>query len=68
MKVYVVMCESRGYYNPVAKVSQQGYKTLEEAQAFCRSRYSMFREIEEVSPYIYKDGNDYTYTIVEVDI
>lgn len=39
MKVYVVLVDD---YSPeghgTSKVSQQGYKTLEEAQSFCRSR------------------------------
>ena len=39
MKVYVVLVDDyspEGHCTP--KVSQQGYKTLEEAQSFCRSR------------------------------
>lgn len=39
MKVYVVLVDD---YSPeghgTSKVSQQGYRTLEEAQSFCRSR------------------------------
>ena len=39
MKVFVVLVDD---YSPGArdtsKVSQQGYKTFEEAQSFCRSR------------------------------
>ena len=39
MKVFVILvdCYEPGDYHG-SKVSQQGYKTFEEAQAFCRSR------------------------------
>lgn len=39
MKVFVVLvsCYEPGIHYG-SKVSQQGYKTLEEAQSFCRSR------------------------------
>lgn len=39
MKVYVVLVNdySPGTYG-TSKVSQQGYRTFEEAQSFCRSR------------------------------
>ena len=38
MKVYAVLVQNFGTGDAVPKVSQTGYKTLEDAQAFCRSR------------------------------
>lgn len=41
MKIHVVLVDD---YSPgvheTSKVSQQGYKTFEEAQSFCRSRFA----------------------------
>lgn len=41
MKIYVVLVDEYiSGVNVTHKVSQQGYKTLEEAQSFCRSRFA----------------------------
>lgn len=62
-KVYIILYQD--LWLKTCKVSQEGYKTLEEAQAFCNSRLGV------------KPKNDYEYytiatqekyTIVEVTV
>lgn len=70
MTVFVVMVEKDGRYDKVAKVSQEGYRTLEAAQDFIRSRVTddiEEQEIYEFNPYVFVIGR-ITYTIVEVSI
>ena len=63
MKVYVVLYQD--LWLKTCKVSQEGYKTLEEAQAFCESRLGTCKK----SDYVYDTGITSTsYTIVEVTI
>ena len=38
MRLYVILVQDYGPRSVLPKVSQQGYRTLEEAQEFCRSR------------------------------
>lgn len=67
MKVYVILVQSREPGNRCgAKVSQQGYKTLEEAQQFCISR-SAESITSRRNGYVFQaDGT--RYEIVEVSI
>lgn len=67
MKIYVVLVEDYSSGNSgTSKVSQQGYKTFEEAQSFCSSRSA-----ESVtscrSGWVYW-ADDTRYEIVEVSI
>jgi hypothetical protein len=47
------------------KVSQEGYKTLREAQAFIRSRSGLVQRLDN---YIYLENYKTMYTIHEVTI
>lgn len=75
MKVYVVLYQD--FWLNTCKVSQEGYKTLSEAQTFCEKRLGM--DVKPSKPAIYVEGigtkfiygNGVTkekYTIVEVTV
>lgn len=70
MRVYVVMCEWIAGTMNEAKVSQEGYKTLEEAQAFIKSRIGAIMKdaLKEINPYEYIVADVMKYTITEVSI
>ena len=55
MNIYLVM------YN--GKVSSEAYRTLEEAQNFCESRYGTFKETD----WRYSDGEN-VYIITDVQV
>lgn len=59
MEIFVVVVYPEA---SLGKVSQEAYKTLEEAQAFIESRSGNPRKRDE---YTYKD-EDYTYYCIEV--
>lgn len=61
--VFVVMAES--LVNGGCKVSQEGYKTLKEAQDFCLSRGT---QVKKLNNYKFRDGHWNLYTIYEVSI
>lgn len=67
MKIYVVLVEdySSEAYN-TSRVSQQGYRTFEEAQSFCRSRFAK-RLTSCRSGWVYW-ADATRYEIVEVSI
>lgn len=63
MKVYIVQVIPEA---SLGKVSQEGYSTLEKAQAFVESRSD---RPQQVSPYLYHRTADFTdYLIYEVNI
>ena len=75
MKVYVVLYQD--LWLNTCKVSQEGYRTLSEAQAFCEKRLGM--DVKPENPAIFVEGtggryiysNGVTkdkYTIVEVAV
>lgn len=72
LKVYVILYQD--LWLNTCKVSQEGYKTLAEAQEFCKDRLGM--HVYPNNPAFYGDdtwtfGNGVTkqkYTIVEVTI
>lgn len=74
-KVYVILYQD--LWLNTCKVSQEGYKTLSEAQAFCEKRLGM--DVKPENPaifvevtggrYIYSNGvTKEKYTIVEVTV
>ena len=75
MKVYVILYQDLCLNS--CKVSQEGYKTLSEAQAFCEKRLGM--DVNPENPAIFVEGtgdkfiysNAFTaekFTIVEVTV
>ena len=63
MKIYVVLYQN--LWLEVCKVSQEGYRTLTEAQAFCLGRV----DIKQRNDYeFYNIATQENYTIVEVSI
>lgn len=73
MKVYVVLYQD-SWLN-TCKVSQEGYKRLQDAQAFCKKQLGALEQptnpalYQQMCGYIY--GNSVTkekYTIVEVTV
>lgn len=62
MKVYVVEVES--LLNGQTKVSQEGYKTLQAAQAFCMGRGDKPKKLNNFR----YASNDTIYRIYEVNI
>ena len=56
MKVYIVQVIPEA---SLGKVSQEGYSTLEKAQAFIESRSD---RPQRVSPYLYRSGSRRTFT------
>ena len=73
MKVYVILYEDLWLNN--CKVSQKGYKTLKEAQQFCRQRVGLDVNPNNPAVTVMGPGEDYVfingvtkqkYTIVEV--
>ena len=63
MKVYVVLYQD--LWLKACKVSQEGYRTLKEAQAFCLGRVG----IKQKNDYeFYTIATQEKYTIVEVTI
>lgn len=62
MKVYVVQVIPEASFG---KVSQEGYTSLEKAQAFIESRSS---KPTQVTPWQYRDEDCTDYTIYEVDV
>lgn len=62
MKVYIVQVIPEA---SLGKVSQEGYSTLEKAQAFIESR---FDQPQRVSPYLYRTADFTDYLIYEVNI
>lgn len=59
MKVYIVQVIPEA---SLGKVSQEGYSTLEKAQAFVESRS------QQISPYLYRTADFTDYLIYEVNI
>lgn len=49
----------------LGKVSQEGYSTLEKAQAFVESRAD---RPQQISPYLYRTADFTDYLIYEVNI
>ena len=72
MKVYVVLYQD--LWLNTAKVSQQGYKNLQDAQAFCMNQLGVREHPNNPALYQkgeYVFGNSVTkdkYTIVEVTV
>lgn len=62
MKVYIVQVIPEA---SLGKVSQEGYLTLEKAQAFIESRSD---QPQRVSPYLYRTADFTDYLIYEVNI
>ena len=62
MKVYIVQVIPEA---SLGKVSQEGYSTLEKAQAFVESR---FDRPQQISPYLYRTAAFTDYLIYEVNI
>lgn len=62
MKVYIVQVIPEA---SLGKVSQEGYSTLEKAQAFVESR---FDRPQQFSPYLYRTSDFTDYLIYEVNI
>lgn len=62
MKVYIVQVIPEV---SLGKVSQEGYSTLEKAQAFIESRSD---QPQRVSPYLYRTADFTDYLIYEVNI
>ena len=74
MKVYVILYQD--WLNS-CKVSQEGYKTLSEAQAFCEKRLGMDVRPDNSAIFVEDTGDKFIYsnaftaekfTIVEVSI
>ena len=72
-KVYVILYQD--LWLNTCKVSQEGYKTLSEAQSFCEKRLGM--DIKPENPAIFVSDNQHVYsngvtkdkyTIVEVTV
>ena len=75
MKLYVVLYED--LWLGTAKVSQEGYKTLKEAQQFCRQRVGLDTNPQNLAVTVMGPGDDWVfiqgvtkqkYTIVEVSV
>lgn len=62
MKVYVIQVVPEA---SIGKVSQEGYSSLEKAQAFVESRADKPKKLDD---YTYKTDNYTYYTICEVNI
>lgn len=63
MKIHVVLYQN--LWLEVCKVSQEGYRTLKEAQAFCLGRVG----IKQRNDYeFYNIATQENYTIVEVTV
>lgn len=62
MKVYIVQVIPEA---SLGKVSQEGYSTLEKAQAFIERRSD---QPQRVSPYLYRTADFTDYLIYEVNI
>ena len=72
-KVYVILYQD--LWLKTCKVSQEGYKTLEEAQAFCKQQLGALEHpnnpalYQQMGGYIYGNGvTQEKYTIVEVTV
>ena len=61
MKVYIVQVIPEA---SLGKVSQEGYSTLEKAQAFVESRAA---RPQQISPYLYRTADFTDYLIYEVN-
>ena len=75
MKVYVILCED--LWLNTYKVSQEGYKTLEDARAFCRERVGLTSDGTNPAAHAFCTENHWVYansvtkdkyTIVEVTV
>lgn len=75
MKVYVILYKD--FRLNTCRVSQEGYKTLSEAQTFCEKRLGIDVSSKNPAIYIEDDGDKFVYgniatkekyTIVEVTI
>ena len=75
MKIYVVLYQD--LWLNTCKVSQEGYKTLSEAQTFCEKRLGIDVKPDNPDIYIEDLGNRFVYsnistkskfTIVEVTV
>lgn len=62
MKVYIVQVIPEA---SLGKVSQEGYSTLEKAQAFVESRSD---RPQQILPYLYRTADFTDYLIYEVNI
>ena len=62
MKVYIVQVIPEA---SLGKDSQEGYSTLEKAQAFVESRSNC---PQQISPYLYRTADFTDYLIYEVNI
>ena len=59
MKVYVILCED--LWLQTYKVSQEGYNTLAEAQAFCRDRVGIKEDSHNPAAYEFRTGPQWVY-------
>lgn len=72
IRVYVILYQD--LWLNTSKVSQEGYKRLCDAQAFCKNRLGMYEHpnnpaLHQESEYIFSNGvTKERYTIVEVTI
>ena len=75
MKVYVILCED--LWLNTYKVSQEGYKTLEDARVFCRERVGLTSDGTNPAAHAFCTENHWVYansvtkdkyTIVEVTV
>lgn len=75
MKLYVILYED--LWLNTAKVSQEGYKTLKEAQAYCRKCVGLDTHPHNLAVTVMGPGDDWVfiqnvtkqrYTIVEVSV
>ena len=62
MKVFVVMVTHEA---SLSRVSQEGYKTLDEAQSFIKGRS---HKPEEITPFRWRDERYTEYEIFEVSV
>lgn len=64
MKAYIITCEH--IKTRFKTVSQEAYKTLEQAQAFCMNRSGNIRKLSEFT--FVDENREYGYEIKEVTI
>lgn len=68
MKVFVVLCQNYGIADSRSKVSQQGYRTLAEAQQFVESQCEDGVRSRCNLGWVYWSEDCYRYEIVEVTV
>lgn len=64
MEIYAVEVMTLGGLYPTRKISQEGYKTIEQAKLFCESRCD---KPEIVDDYEYR-SKDHIYRIIPINV